>query len=267
VRRNALSVALLVALLLTACGKSSSPRASSTPVKLTVFTALRLSEVFPQIGGLFTKKYPGVTLDFSFDDVRVLAARIQQGAPADVFVGSYTHISDQLVAKNLTNPYKIYCTNQLFLITPTDNPAGITTVQDLATKPVRLVMGSEGTLIGDYTRTALTNLDAVFGSGYSAGVLRKVVINVDKPSLPIVENVQTGAADAGFVFKTDATGAELNFIALPPEARAVEDFPIAVVKRGKNRVIAQQFVDFVLTAPAQALLRKAGFGPPPTPSS
>lgn len=266
-RRNALSVALF-ALLLTACNKSSSPAPSSSPVKLTVFAAGRLDQVLPQIGELFTKDHAGVTLDYSFDSVDVLAAKLQQGAPADVFVGSYTQISDQLAAANVTDAYRVFCTNQLVLITPTANPAGITTVQELSTKPVKLVIASEESLplLGNYTRTVLTNLDAVFGSDYSAAVLQKVVSNEDTIA-SIVEMVQSGAADAGFVQKTDAAGADVNLIELPAEADAVDDYPIAVVNNSKNRVVAQQFVDFVLTARAQTLLEKAGFGPPPSPTS
>jgi molybdate transport system substrate-binding protein len=266
-RRNALSVVLL-ALLLTACNKSSTPRASSGPVKLTVFAAARLDQVLPRIGELFTIDHAGVTLDYTFGSVDDLAAKLQQGEPADVFVGSYTHIGDQLASANVIDAYKVFCTNQLVLITPSANPAGITTVQELSTKPVKLVIASEESipLLGSYTRTVLTNLDAVYGSGYSAAVLQKVVSNEDTIT-SILEKVQSGEADAGFVQKTDAAGADVNFIELPAEADAVDDYPIAVVKKSKNRVVAQQFVDFVLTAPAQTLLQDAGFGPPPSPTS
>jgi molybdate transport system substrate-binding protein len=264
VRRKSLSLVLLVGLVLGACSRSSSPSGSSTPLKLTVLAAASLTKVFPQIGSLFTKDHPGGSFAFSFAGTDQLAAQIQQGAPADVFAGASTKYGDQLVGASLISPYKVFCTNQLVLITPSSNPAGITTLQDLASKPVKLVIGSETVPVGTYTRTVLTNLDAVYGSGYSAAVLGKVVSNEDTVT-SIVTKVESGEADVGFVYITDslAAGSQVNTITLPTDAQAVAKYPIAAVKASKNATLAQQFADFVLTAPAQALLKQAGFGPPP----
>jgi molybdate transport system substrate-binding protein len=77
--------------------------------------------------------------------------------------------------------------------------------------------------------------------------------------------VEAGEADAGFVYITDslAAGSQVNTITLPADAQAVAKYPIAVVAASKNATVAQQFADFVLTPPAQQLLKQAGFGPPP----
>jgi molybdate transport system substrate-binding protein len=264
VRRKALSLVLLVGLVLSACGKSSSPTTSSSPVKLTVLGAASLTKVFPQIGALFTKDHPGVTFSFSFAGTDQLAAQIQQGTPADVFAGASTKYGDQLASASLIDPYKVFCTNQLVLITPASNPAGITSPQDLATKPVKLIIGSATVPVGTYTRTVLTNLDAVYGSGYSGSVLGKVVSNEDSVT-SIVTKIESGEADAGFVYITDAlaAGSQVKTITLPADAQAVAKYPIAAVKASRNATLAQQFADFVLTAPAQALLKTAGFGSPP----
>jgi molybdate transport system substrate-binding protein len=263
VSRKTRSIALLVGLLLVACGKSSSSSTSPSSTKLIVLAAASLTKVFPQVGALFTEDHPGVTFSFSFAGTDQLAAQIQQGAPADVFAGASTKYGDQLASANLIDPYTVFCTNQLVLITPTSNPAGITSPQDLATKPVKLVIGSEAVPVGTYTRTVLTNLDAVYGAGYSDKVLANVVSNEDSVT-SIVTKIESGEADAGFVYITDslAAGSQVYTITLPADAQAVAKYPIAAVKASKNATLAQQFADFVLTAPAQALLKTAGFGPP-----
>lgn len=260
-KRKAL-VVLLAGMVLAACNKS--PSAASNPVTLTVLAAASLTKVFPQIGALFTKEHPGTTFDFSFAGTDQLAAQIQQGAPADVFAGASTKYGDQLAGANQVDPYVVFCTNQLVLVTPASNPAGITSLQDLATKPVKLVIGSETVPVGTYTRTVLANLDAVYGSSYSTTVLGTVVSNEDSVT-SIVTKIEAGEADAGFVYITDAlaAGSKVNHITLPADAQAVAKYPIAVVKASKNATVARQFVDFVLTAPPQAMLEAAGFGPPP----
>ncbi len=263
-RRRALSLALLIGLVLTACSKAASSIPPADSTKLTVLAAASLTKVFPQIGAQFTKDHPGVAFSFSFGGTDQLAAQIQQGAPADVFAGASTNYGDQLARASLIKPYKVFCTNQLVLITPSSNPAGITSLQDLATQPVRLVIGSETVPVGSYTRKVLTDLGQVYGSGYPDEVLAHVVSN-EVSVTSIVTKVESGEADAGFVYLSDslAAGPQAKAITPPADAQAVAKYPIAVVSGSKSSTIAEQFVDFVLSPPAQQLLRQAGFGPPP----
>ena len=85
----------------------------------------------------------------------------------------------------------------------------------------------------------------------------------------VLQKVQLGEADAGFVYVTDAAGVgdAVKTIELPVAAQATATYPIAVVKAGAQQTLANQFVDFVLSPPAQQLLAEAQFGPPPASSS
>jgi molybdate transport system substrate-binding protein len=158
----------------------------------------------------------------------------------------------------------VFCTNRLVLITPASNPASITSLQDLAAMRIKLVIGAETVPVGSYTRTVLSNLDQVYGPGYADKVLSNVVSNEDSVT-SIVAKVQSGEADAGFVYVTDsrAAGTAVHTIALPADTQAVATYPIAVVTGTTHRPVAQQFVQFVVGPIAQGLLRAAGFGPAP----
>jgi molybdate transport system substrate-binding protein len=259
---------LVVGLATTACGSSSasSSGSPSSAITLTVLAAASLKNVLPQIGTLFTQDHAGVTFTFSFAGTDQLTAQIEQGAPADVFAGASTKYGDQLAADHLTAPYKVFCTNQLVLITPASNPADITSLEDLATLRMKLVIGSETVPVGTYTRTVLANLNSVYGTSYSDDVLANVVSNEDSVT-SILTKVQSGEADAGFVYITDArsAGTDVNTLSLPAHAQAVATYPIAVVTASTSPTEAQQFMNFVLGQPAQTLLEQAGFGPPPAP--
>ena len=252
-----------VALALQACSASSA----TTPppsVKLTVLAAASLATVFPQVGNAFHATRPDVTFAFSFAGTDQLAAQIQQGAPADVFAGASLKYGDELLAARLIEPYRRFCTNRLVLIVPASNPAGIASLAELRSKSYKLVIGSDTVPVGSYTRTVLGNLDAVYGAGYSAAVLGKVVSNEDSVT-SIVAKVESGEADAGFVYVTDAlaAGAKVQTLDLPTAAEAVATYPAAAVGASPHLADAQMFVDFLLKAAAQRLLRGAGFGPPP----
>lgn len=264
-KRIPFPVALVMAAGLVACSNSSaSPPASPPPTKLTVLAAASLTNVFPQIGALFSKDHPGVAFTYSFGGTDQLAAQIQQGAPADVFAGASTKYGDQLADGGQIKPYTVFCTNQLVLITPASNPAGIASPRDLATKPVKLVIGSETVPVGTYTRTVLSNLDSVYGDAYSGKVLANVVSNEDSVT-SIVTKIESGEADAGFVYITDslAAGSQVKTITLPADAQAVAKYPAAAVSASAHGSTDQAFVEFLLTPPAQALLQNAGFGAPP----
>jgi molybdate transport system substrate-binding protein len=231
-----------------------------------VLAAASLTKVFPKIGAEFAKQHPGTSFRWSFAGTDTLTAQIEQGAPADVFAGASTKYGDQLSGESLIDTPQNFATNSLVLIVPPDNPANITSPKDLTTPGIKLVVGAETVPVGSYTRTVLANLNAQYGDGYDQKVLANVVDNEDAVT-GVLQKVQLGEADAGFVYVTDAAGVgdAVKTIQLPEAAQATATYPIAVVKASKEQTLAGQFVSFVLSPPAQQLLADAQFGPPPSP--
>lgn len=265
-RRRSRVATLLTALpllLASACGHGSATSGGSQA--LTVLAASSLSKTFPQIGQLFSKQHPGLTFRWTFTGTDTLAAQIEQGAPADVFAGASTTYGYELSSKGLIEAPKNFATNQLVLIVPPANPAHISSPKDLTKPGLKLVVGGPTVPVGAYTRKVLANLDATYGSGYDAKVLANVVDNQDAVT-GVLQKVQLGEADAGFVYVTDAAGVggAVTAIALPTAAQAIATYPIAAVKSSKSASLARQFVDFVLSPAAQTILRRAKFGPPPS---
>jgi len=262
-----LTVAAFV--VLTACGSSggssgAGSSASPGPAKLTVFAASSLNKVFPQIATAFQKSDPGVGLTFNFAGTDTLATQIEQGAPADVFAGASAKYGDELSGKGLIATPRIFATNQLVLIVPAADPAHISSLRDLTKPGVKLVVGDATVPIGTYTRKVLANLDATYGPDYSAAVLKNVVSNETEVT-GVLSSVELGEADAGFVYVTDARngGDKVKSITLPASAQAVASYPVATVVSSKSASAGRRFADFLLGAQAQAILRAAGFGPPP----
>ena len=260
----AVAVSLMTA---GACSSSSSATTgSTTTTRLTVLAAASLSKVFPPIGDAFAAQHPGTSFSFSFGGTDQLVAQIEQGAPADVFAGASKKYGDRLAGEGMVEPWRAFCTNRLVLIVPASNPAGIHALADLARPGIKLVVGAESVPVGSYTRTVLANLDASLGSDYSTKALANVVSNEDSVA-GVLTKVQTGEADAGFVYVTDASGAadRVLQLLLPADAQAVATYPIAVVKESTKAAAARQFLDFVVGPTGQSILRAAGFEPPAVP--
>jgi molybdate transport system substrate-binding protein len=257
------SAALLVAVaVLPGCG-ASTPSALTT-VHLTVLAASSLTSVFPKIGEAFTATHRGVAFQFTFGGTDALVADVEQGAPADVFAGASAKYGDRLVTDGRIVTARPFATNRLVLVVPSSNPANVSSPRDLTRAGIKLVVGAASVPIGSYTRTVLMNLDAAYGGDYASRALANVVSDEDSVS-GVLTKVESGEADAGFVYVTDAlaAGSQVTAITLPASAQAIATYPIAVVKASTHAGPATQFVGFVLDPQAQALLRIAGFGPPP----
>jgi molybdate transport system substrate-binding protein len=215
-------------------------------VVLTIFAAASLTNVFPQIAA---KEH------YSFSGSNQLAAQIQQGAPADVFASANTSIPFQLYDQGLVEKPVLFTRNQLALIVPKGNPAGIHSVADVARPGVKLVVAAPGVPVGDYTRTVLKNMNL-------SNALNNVVSN-ESDVREVLAKVALGEADAGFVYVTDArtVRGKVATIGIRWTAQPRVSYAVAVVSTSKHKAAARAWVKTLLGKAAQAKLRAAGFLP------
>jgi molybdate transport system substrate-binding protein len=77
----------------------------------------------------------------------------------------------------------------------------------------------------------------------------------------VLAYVETGNADAGIVYATDAlTTNGVQVVAVAPEASHDPIvYPAAAIARGKHEDAAREFVEFLNSAPARAIFLKHGF--------
>jgi molybdate transport system substrate-binding protein len=215
-------------------------------VLLTIFAAASLTNVFPQIAA---KEH------YSFSGSNQLAAQIQQGAPADVFASANTSIPFQLYDQGLVEKPVLFTRNQLVLIVPKANPAGIHSVADVARPGVKLVVAAPGVPVGDYTRTVLKNMNL-------SNALNNVVSN-ESDVREVLAKVALGEADAGFVYVTDArtVRGKVATIGIRWTAQPRVSYAVAVVSTSKHKAAAHAWVKALLGKAAQSKLRAAGFLP------
>jgi len=239
--RKLLAAAVLVGLLAApAAARENAP-------KLTVFAAASLTEAFQAFDSTET---------YSFAGSNTLAAQIKQGARADVFASASPQYTQDLFHAGLVERPVTFATNRLVLIVPKSNPAGLTSVYDLARKNVKLVVAAPAVPVGSYTRTVLRKL------GLSS-VLSKVV-SQESDVKGVVGKVALGQADAGFVYVTDVkpVAGDVASIRIPAWAQPRVRYEIAVVSSSSQKAAARAWVARVRGKAGQAALARAGFGKP-----
>jgi molybdate transport system substrate-binding protein len=73
--------------------------------------------------------------------------------------------------------------------------------------------------------------------------------------------VESGDADAGLVYITDvnSAGGKVKGIAFPEADKAINDYPITMLKNAPQSAIAKEFVDFVRGDAGKKELTSVGF--------
>ena len=252
---HGVAVALLLFVLQRTPARAGEPG-------LTVFAAASLSEPFASMASLF--QHGSGRVDFNFAGSQQLAVQIEHGAVADVFASADERWMAYVQTRGLLRGEpRIFARNDLVVILPSANPAGVGRLQDLARAGVKVVVAADSVPAGRYARTVLERLaDAPeFDADYAERVRRNVVSEEDNVK-GVVAKVQLGEADAGFVYRSDVThalAAKVRTLEIPEPYNVVASYVIAVLKGAHNAPLAQGFVDLVLSAEGQRVLEEHGF--------
>jgi molybdate transport system substrate-binding protein len=249
-------------LLLTGCasddGSSGGGTGSGQPIELTVFAASSLTAVFQdRIGPDFEAAHPGTTVTFNLGASDTLAGQIQSEGTADVFAAASGTWMDEVEEDPGVTDRSDFVRNRLVIITPPDNPAAITSIDDLATPGVQLVLAAKGVPVGDYARESLDN------AGISSPAEDNVVSN-EEDNASVVAKIVAGEADAAIVYESDvsaAAGNDVNAVTIPKDVNVIATYLIAVVDGAPNTDLAAQFVEYVTGPQGQASLETYGFEP------
>lgn len=225
--------------------------------QLTVSAAASLTEAFKDIGPRFEAARPGVTVRFNFAASGVLVQQIVQGAPVDVFASADQDTMDRGVAQKAiaADTRRDFASNALVLVTPADG--AVQRVADLALPAVqRIAVGKVASVpVGRYTQQAL-------GSAQLWSALSPKLVFADNVR-QVLDYVARGEVEAGFVYRTDAAiaGSKVR-VAATLGGHTPITYPAAVVADSRQPALARDFVAFLGSAEAQAILAKYGFGKP-----
>lgn len=251
---------LALALWLAGCTNPSPEQAT-----LTVSAAASLTQAFTEIGQAFEASQPAVQVVFNFGASSTLRAQLLEGAPADVFASANPDQMQLAVDGGAIGPQAaaVFASNALIIVTPADNPAGLSGPVELATPGLKLVLAAPEVPAGAYAQQVLELMAADFGAAFLRGVQANVV-SLEDSVRGVLGKVALGEADAGIVYASDAFAApDLLVIPIAAEYNVLAEYPLAVTTSSPQPELANEFVAFVLSPEGQAILRKWGFGPPP----
>lgn len=269
---NAMPLLFVSLLLLAGCAPVQPSRSGTGQTEaelnatttLHVFAAASLIDAFTQIGNDFTAAHPGVEVVFNFAGSNELATQISSGAPADVFASANAAQMDVAIdsGRIVSGTQRTFVRNRLVVIAPSDNPAGLTALEDLAQPGVAIVVAAREVPVGQYTLDFLDKAEArgSLGEGYKDAFIANIV-SYEQNVRAVLTKVRLGEADAGVVYTSDvgAAAEEVIQIEIPDHLNTIANYPIAPLSDSANLELAQQFVDYVLSPAGQQVLVEYGF--------
>ena len=224
---------------------------------LHVFAASSLTDAFREMETAFESAHPDTDVRLVFAGSQVLRLQIEQGARADVFASADRRHIASLAGAGLVAEYGEFAANELVVIVPPDNPAGIESFGELP-RARRLVIGTEHVPVGAYTRVLLRRAAARNGPGFEAAVLGRVVSRESNARL-VRAKVELGVADAAIVYATDAATERVRAIPVPRGANVRAGYLMGAVAGSANAGGAERWIGFVGSPAGRAILSRRGF--------
>jgi molybdate transport system substrate-binding protein len=265
-QRSLMLFIMLCTLLLAACGgttAASTATPTASPVTLNVFAAASLKESFTAIAAKYQQAHAGVTVKLNFAGSQILEQQIASGAAADVFASADLANMTKASDAGLVGSSQVFVKNRLTVIIPASNPGHINSLHDLANKGVKIDIAAPTVPAGKYSLQALGKmaLSPQYGPAYVSAV-KKNFVSLETDVKSVVNKVQLGEVDAGFVYVTDVTAAvsdKVKMIVIPDEFNVIAQYPIAVTKGSTHASDAQAFVQYILSKDGQDVLQQYHF--------
>jgi len=243
---------LLSALLITGCSKAEN---SQDNPALTVSAAASLADVLKPLTDQFTQE-TSIPVHLNFASSGTLEKQIEAGASADLFFSASENYTNQLIDKGLADKkwVKPLVSNKLVLIVPKDRD-DIHSIDDLAAAKVIAIGTPELVPAGEYAKEALTSL-------HLWGALEAKMV-YGKDVRQVLSYVETGNADAGLVYLSDAeTSTKVKTVQVLPDASHQPIlYPCAIIKNSDHQNEAEKLFHYLQSKAAMQLFKKYGFEP------
>jgi molybdate transport system substrate-binding protein len=234
------------------------PPSGSQSSALLVGAAASMRSALEAIAPLYQRSGANLQVNYNFGSSGALQQQIEQGAPIDVFISAASKQMNTLQQRNLLVPEtrKNLLTNRLVLVTPKTATLKLTNFRQLLKPEIqRIAIGEPRSVpVGQYAIEVFENL------GILDRVKAKLVLGNSVKS--VLAAVETGDADAGIVYISDARGNHRVVISVIADERLHTPivYPIAILKSSKSLASARKYANFLQTPPAQAVFKKYGFG-------
>ncbi len=227
--------------------------ATEEPHSLLVYCGAGMRKPMDELGSLFFEEY-GIPINYNYAGSNTLLAQMELTRKGDVYMPGATYYFDIAKEKGITDYEQRVAYHVPVIAVPKGNPAGITSLSDLAKPGVTVILGdSKAAAIGKMANKILEK-NGIYDTVANNTIARGATVN------ELVVYTSMKQADASIIWEDLVVNSEkIDIVEIPSEQNVIKIIPIGTLTFSEKKDAATKFVDFVASPGGKAIFEKHGF--------
>ncbi|MDK2916609.1 molybdate ABC transporter substrate-binding protein [Methanoculleus sp. DTU007] len=247
---------LIAATAAFACGCTGTTadtpaETDTTKPELLVYCGAGMREPMEEIAATFTNR-TGIPINFIFGGSNTLLTQMELTGMGDVYMPGATAYFDAAREKGLVEEEHLIVYHVPVIAVPKGNPAGITSLEDMAKPGVRVALGDTATAIGELT-------DKLLAKNNLLDDVNKNVVTRSGTVNELLVYISMGQADVGIIWEDLYVPEKMDLIYIPNADNLVKIVPIGVLTSSEHPTEAEQFTAFVISDEGKEIFTRHGF--------
>ena len=207
------------------------------------------------------EKLTGSQIAYTGAFAAALGKSLLGNATTEVFAPRVLQLAKKLKSVGKMLSFKPLCFTKYVLVTPKGNPAGIKGIEDMGKDGIRVILTPNASIPGGKASMIILQKAGVFKQAKKNAVMLGDCVQTamadlikGKGDVAVMEQRLTRIPD--FQNKSETIDIPEKFIPGKPVP-----FTIGIMKWAKNRELAEDYINFILSEKGQAYFENAGFIP------
>jgi len=224
-----------------------------TPESLLVYCGAGMRKPMDDIGALFKEEY-GISVHYNYAGSNTLLSQMELTQKGDVYMPGATYYFDLARKKGLTDYEQLITYHVPVIAVPRGNPAGVTSLDDLAEPEVRVILGDPKAAAIGKVGNEILEKNGIYDSVEKNIIARSATVN------ELIIYISMKQADASIIWEDLVANSEkIEIVEIPVEQNIIKTVPIGTLTSSEKKDTAKKFVDFVASSEGKAIFEKHGF--------
>jgi molybdate transport system substrate-binding protein len=223
------------------------------PHSLLVYCGAGMRKPMDEIGLLFEEEH-GVYVNYNYAGSNTLLSQMELTQKGDVYMPGATYYFDCARDKGLTDYEQLIAYHVPVIAVPKGNPAGITSLDDLAEPEVAVILGDPKAAAIGKLANAILEKNGLYDAVEKNVIARGATVN------ELIVYMSMKQADASIIWEDLVVNSEkMEIVEIPREQNIIKIIPIGTLTFSEQKDAAKMFVDFVASPAGKAIFKKYGF--------
>ena len=220
---------------------------------LLVYCGAGMRKPMDEIGSLFEEEH-GVSVNYNYAGSNTLLAQMELTQKGDVYMPGATYYFDLAREKGLTDYEQLIAYHVPVIAVPKGNPAGITSLADLAKPGVTVILGDPKAAAIGKLGNAILEKNGLYDAVEKNVIARGATVN------ELIVYTSMKQADASIIWADLVVNSEkMEIVEVPYEQNIIKIVPIGTLTSSEQKDTARKFVGFVASPVGKAIFEKYGF--------